>query len=67
MKTILHHAKVYVERDFFAQAVLVEDDRIVKVGGNEEILQLADSDTCLYDCGGKTLIPGLNDSHLHFM
>ncbi len=67
MKKILHHAKVYVERDRFAQAVLVENGCIAKVGDNEEILSLADSDTELYDCGGRTLIPGLNDSHLHFM
>ena len=67
MKKILHHGKVYVEKGVFAQAVLIADGLIADVGSNEEILSLADAETELIDCGGKTLIPGLNDSHLHFM
>ncbi len=67
MKKILHHAKVYVEKGVFAEAVLVEDGLIGAVGANSEILEMADDETELTDCGGKTLSPGLNDSHLHFM
>ncbi len=67
MNTILHNAKVYVEKDSFAEAVLVEDGLISAVGTNSEILSLGDENTKMIDCGGKTLIPGLNDSHLHFM
>lgn len=67
MKKILHHAKVYVEKGVFAEAVLVENGLIGAVGANSEILEMADGETELIDCGGKTLIPGLNDSHLHFM
>jgi len=67
MKKILHHAKVYLEKGVFAEAVLVEDGLIGAVGSDEEILAMADGGTELTDCGGKTLIPGLNDSHLHFM
>lgn len=67
MKTILHHAKVYVERDCFAEAVLVEDGLIAKVGTDEEILAFADQADKVIDCGGRTMIPGLNDSHMHFM
>lgn len=67
MKKLLHHAKVYVEKGVFAEAVLVENGLIGAAGSNEEILAMADSETELIDCGGKTLIPGLNDSHLHFM
>ncbi|MBF1170803.1 MAG: amidohydrolase [[Eubacterium] sulci] len=73
MRKILFNAKVYVERGNFAEAVLIEDDKIVAVGSNEEIKAEASKsdETCglaeLIDCEGRTLIPGLNDSHLHFM
>ena len=67
MRTILHNAKVYVEKGNYAQAVLVEDRYIKAVGANDDILPLADSETKIYDCKGKTLIPGLNGTHLHFM
>ena len=67
MKTILHNAKVYVEKGCYKQAVLIDDGVIRKVGADEEILAAADEFTQVIDCEGKTLIPGLNDSHLHFM
>ena len=67
MKKILYNAKVYVEQNVFEEAVLVKDGYIEDVGSNEEILALKDEETELTDCMGKTLIPGLNDSHLHFM
>lgn len=67
MKKVLHNAKVYVEKGVYAQAVLVEDGLIAKVGTDEEVLEAAGADAEITDCGGKTLIPGLNDSHLHFM
>lgn len=73
MRKILFNAKVYVERGSFAEAVLIEDDKIVAVGSNEDIKAEASKsdETCglaeLIDCEGRTLIPGLNDSHLHFM
>ena len=68
MRTALYNGKVYVERGNFAKAVLVEDGVIAKVGGDEEILSMVKGDETafLYDCGGRTVIPGLNDSHLHF-
>lgn len=67
MRRILYNAKVYVEKGIFRQAVLIEDDMIKAVGTDEEIKAMATDDTEMMDCGGKTLIPGLNDSHMHFM
>ena len=73
MRKILFNAKVYVERGNFAEAVLIEDDKIVAVGSNKDIKAEASkldgncSAAQLIDCEGRTLIPGLNDSHLHFM
>ena len=49
----------------FAQAFAVKDGKILRVGSNEEILELAGNHTQNIDVKGKTVIPGLNDSHSH--
>lgn len=67
MKTILYHAKVYLEKGRYAQAVLIENGVIKKVGSDEEILSSGGDAAHIIDCRGRTLIPGLNDSHMHFM
>jgi hypothetical protein len=48
-----------------AQAVAITGGRFVAVGTNEEILKLAGPNTFKVDLGGKTVIPGLIDSHTH--
>ena len=55
MKIALYNAKVYVERERFVEAVLVEDRKIKAIGTNEEILATADIDEKI-DCEGKTVI-----------
>ena len=50
-----------------AQAVAVVRDRILAVGKNEDIQRLAGPDTQVIDGQGLTLLPGLADSHCHFM
>ena len=69
MKTLLHNGKVYVEKGVYAQAVLVEDGIIQMVGTDEELIEVcgADFDGERIDCGGRTVIPGLNDTHLHLL
>lgn len=48
-----------------AEALLVEDGRIARVGANEEILACAREDTRLTDLAGKTMLPGFIDPHSH--
>ncbi len=74
MVKVIYNAKVYVEKGCYKEAILVEDGYIKAVGDNTEILQAADaacrasdSEKVLIDCKGRTVIPGLNDSHMHFM
>ena len=43
-KTLFYNAKVYVERDTFAQAVYQEDGWIKAVGSNEDVCPLAAED-----------------------
>lgn len=65
-KIALINGKIYVERDVFAQALLAEGGIITAVGTDREILALA-GDAPVYDCGGRTVLPGLNDSHQHLL
>ena len=52
-------------RDEIAQAVGVKGNKIVFVGSNEDIDQLIDEKTQVIDLKGRTLMPGINDSHYH--
>lgn len=67
MKTIYYNAKVYVEREKFAEAVVTEDGIITRVGTDDEALSMVSSGDSVIDCYGKTIIPGLNDSHMHLL
>jgi len=48
-----------------AQAIAVKDGLVLATGTSEEILKLKGQNTQVIDAKGRTLIPGLNDSHLH--
>ena len=48
-----------------AQAVAIKDNRIVKVGTNREIKALIKKSTKVIDLNGKTVVPGLIDTHIH--
>ena len=52
-------------KDEIAQAVGVKGNKIVFVGTNEEIDRLIDEKTQVIDLKGRTLMPGINDSHYH--
>lgn len=65
---ILHHGKVItVDKNFrIAEAIAIEaDGRIAAVGTNDEILALKNDSTQQLDLAGKTVLPGLMDSHVH--
>ena len=48
-----------------AQAVAVRGNRIAAVGSNDEVLRLAGSNTLRIDLKGKTMTPGLINTHVH--
>jgi len=48
-----------------AEAIAVKKDRIVKVGTNEEINSWIGKDTKIINLQGRTVVPGLIDSHIH--
>ena len=53
------------EQFSIAEAVAIKDDKILAVGSNNEIRKLANRQSRIIDAEGKTVIPGLNDAHLH--
>lgn len=48
-----------------AEAIAVKDEIIIKVGTNSEIDQLIDNVTKVIQLEGKTVVPGLIDTHIH--
>jgi predicted amidohydrolase YtcJ len=64
---VLHNGKILtVDASFStAQAVAVTGNRITAVGTNAQVLQQAGPNTRRIDLKGKTVIPGLIDTHLH--
>ena len=49
-----------------AEAVAVTGNRISAVGSAPDIRRLAGANTKTIDAGGKLLLPGFNDAHVHF-
>ncbi len=47
------------------EAVAIDGNKILATGTNEVILKLKRSSTIIIDAKGKTILPGLFDSHLH--
>jgi hypothetical protein len=48
-----------------AESIAVKDEIILKVGTNSEISQLIDNTTNVIQLEGKTVVPGLIDTHIH--
>lgn len=46
-------------------AVAIRAGRVLEVGDDARVLRLAGAGTQRIDCGGRRVIPGLYDSHLH--
>ena len=64
---VLYNGKVVtVDPQFsIAQAVAIRGERFVLVGTNDEVRRSAGPATRAIDLGGRTVIPGLMDGHLH--
>ena len=65
--TVLFNGKVLtVDQQFSTQnAIAVREGRIMSVGSDADIRRLAGPSTRAIDLQGRTVIPGLIDSHMH--
>ena len=63
--TILINGKLAVYEGPPAQALAIRGDNIAAIGSTQAIRALAGTSTRIIDLGGRTVIPGLIDSHIH--
>jgi predicted amidohydrolase YtcJ len=64
--TIFHNAKIATNHvPSFVEAVAISGGKISAAGKNEDILRLREAGTQVIDGKRRTVIPGLNDSHMH--
>ncbi len=67
--TVFLNGNVYTVNDSAprAEAIAIKGDRILFVGGNEEAKRFSGPTTHTVDLKGKTVLPGLTDSHYHIL
>ena len=53
------------KKDNIFEAVSVRNGKILRIGTNESIKETSGEKTRIVDLGGKVLLPGLIDSHMH--
>jgi len=66
---VLVHGKIWTEnpQQPEADAVAILGNRIAGVGSSAEILKFAGPATKVIELGGKRVVPGFNDAHVHFI
>jgi len=66
---ILHNGKIATQDDrrSIVDALAIRDGKFLAVGSDREVMRFRDQGTKLIDLRKRTVIPGLNDSHLHLI
>ena len=64
---ILKNACIYTMDGRVEEAVAISGDKIAKVGSNQEMEAWQGEHTQVIDLGGRTVVPGFNDTHTHLV
>jgi predicted amidohydrolase YtcJ len=66
---ILLNGRIWTEnsRQPESEAVAIDGNQILSVGLSASIRQLAGPDCKIIDLGGRRVVPGFNDAHVHFL
>jgi predicted amidohydrolase YtcJ len=64
---ILTNGKFAGPNGTFAKAVAIKGGKFIAVGSGDEVSGFRGTQTKVIDVAGRTVIPGLNDSHLHLI
>jgi predicted amidohydrolase YtcJ len=67
--TVFVNGNVYTVNDALphAAAIVIRGERILFMGSNEEAMKYSGPATRTIDLAGKTVVPGLTDSHYHIL
>jgi len=65
MRTLLINGKIYLEKGRFEEALSLKEGFVESVGTTEMVITTRRPQDEVLDLGGKTVLPGFNDSHLH--
>lgn len=66
---ILHNGIIHSTNNSqqIGDALAIQKNHVYAIGKSEDILSLADRDSKIIDLHGKTILPGLFDSHIHLL
>lgn len=66
---ILYNGKIthFGQNQEAVTAVAIQDGKFVAIGSDSDVLKLASTQTKLIDLGGRRVVPGINDSHIHLI
>jgi predicted amidohydrolase YtcJ len=66
---LIVHAKIYTlnSQTPWARAVAIRHGKIVAVGSDESVDKMRGIGTRVIDAGGKLVLPGFTDCHVHFL
>jgi predicted amidohydrolase YtcJ len=64
---VLHNGRIATASPDFASGCFIQDGRFQLVGTDQQVLAQRTNDSTVIDLQGHTVIPGLNDSHLHLI
>ena len=67
--TIITHARIYTvnAKQPWAEAIAISGDKIVAVGSAEQVVSYKGASTSVIDAGGRLVLPGFTDCHIHFL
>jgi predicted amidohydrolase YtcJ len=67
--TVVLHGRIYTmdSNKPWAEALAISGEHIVAVGTDAEIAKLQSKDTKVIDAGGRLVLPGFTDCHIHFL
>ena len=64
---IIKNAKIYTidNKNSIKEAMVIDDNKIIYLGSNEEVEHFITEDSKVIDVGKKVILPGFVDSHIH--
>lgn len=62
---VFKNAKIYATNNHFEQAIAIKDGIIIYTGSNENVATFIGKKTVVNDLGGRLVLPGIHDVHMH--